>query len=122
MLNQVSRGRCTIEEVVSWMCDAPARTWDMVGKGRLEEGYDADLVLVDLNKTVEIRNEDQVSRCGWSPWHGYTVTGVPVQTWVMGRCVYAEGRVDPSVRGEEVIFDHARGGYWSTLDAAVGSG
>ncbi len=32
------------------MCDAPARVWDIVGKGRIEVGYDADLVLVDLER------------------------------------------------------------------------
>ncbi len=45
MLNEVNRGRCTLEQVVHWMCDAPARVWDIVGKGRIAEGYDADLVL-----------------------------------------------------------------------------
>jgi len=48
MLNEVNRGRCTIENVVHWMCDAPARVWDIVNKGRIAAGYDADLVLVDL--------------------------------------------------------------------------
>ena len=50
MLNEVNRGRCTLEQVVQWMCDAPARVWDIVGKGRIAVGYDADLVLVDLQQ------------------------------------------------------------------------
>ena len=33
MLNEVHNGRCTLEQVVHWMCDAPARVWDIVGKG-----------------------------------------------------------------------------------------
>ena len=33
MLNEVNRGRCTLEQVVHWMCDAPARVWDIIGKG-----------------------------------------------------------------------------------------
>ena len=57
MLNEVHRGRCTLEQVVHWMCDAPARVWDIVGKGRIAVGYDADLVLVDLERTAEVRNE-----------------------------------------------------------------
>ncbi|HIA20556.1 MAG TPA: dihydroorotase, partial [Planctomycetaceae bacterium] len=65
MLNQVNEGRCTLEQVVHWMCDSPARVWDIVNKGRIEVGYDADLVLVDLEKTAEIRNEEQQSKCGW---------------------------------------------------------
>jgi dihydroorotase len=116
MLNEVNRGRCTLEQVVRWMCDAPARVWDIVDKGRIEVGYDADLVLVDLNKTATIRNEEQETKCGWSPWHGVELTGWPVRTWVLGREVCREGRIDERVRGREAVFEHGRGGYWRTND------
>ncbi|HUG68078.1 MAG TPA: amidohydrolase family protein, partial [Pirellulaceae bacterium] len=115
MLNQVHQGRCTIEQVVQWMCDAPARVWDIVDKGRIAVGYDADLVLVDLNKTATIRNEEQETKSKWSPWHGETLTGWPVRTWVMGHEVFRQGIIDESRRGSEAIYDHARGGYWATV-------
>ncbi|MBI2479337.1 MAG: dihydroorotase [Planctomycetia bacterium] len=114
MLNQVHQGRCTIEQVVQWMCAAPARVWDIVDKGRIAVGYDADLVLVDLNKTATIRNEEQETKCKWSPWHGESLTGWPVRTWVMGHEVFRDGVIDESRRGGEAIYDHARGGYWAT--------
>ena len=114
LLNQVHEGRCSIEQVVHWMCDAPARVWDIVNKGRIEVGYDADLVLVDLKKTEEISNQAQQTKCGWSPWHGESLTGWPVQTWVMGHCVYSQGEFHTDRAGSEAIFDHARGGYWKT--------
>jgi dihydroorotase len=120
MLNEVHRGRCTLQEIVRWMCDAPARVWDIVGKGRIAVGYDADLVLVDLERTDEIRNERQVAKCGWSPWHGTRLTGWPVRTWVMGREVFHDGKfLAAGARrggsgGHEAVFDHARGGYWAT--------
>ncbi len=114
MLNEVNRGRCTLMHVVEWMCDAPARVWDMVGKGRIEPGYDADLVLVDMQRTAEIRNENQVTKCGWTPWHGTTLTGWPVRTWVMGQEVFRDGMFQENARGHEIQFDHARGGFWAT--------
>jgi dihydroorotase len=113
MLNQVHLGRCTVEQVVHWMSTAPARIWDIVGKGSIERGYDADLVLVDLQKTAEVRNEEQQTKCGWSPWHGSSLTGWPVRTWVLGHTVFAAGRFDESRCGIEAQFDHARGGYWA---------
>lgn len=113
MLNQVSQGRCSLEQVVAWMCDAPARVWDIVDKGRIQTGYDADLVLVDLNRTATIRNEEQVTKSGWSPWDGTTLTGWPVRTWVLGRTVFADGKIDAEARGSETRFDHDRGGYWA---------
>lgn len=114
MLDSVSRGACTLDQVVHWMCDAPARVWDMVGKGRIAPGYDADLVLVDLNKTQTICDEQQETKCRWSPWNGVTLTGWPVRTWVMGRTVFSDGQIDDSIRGSEIQFDHTRGGYWKT--------
>lgn len=114
MLNEVHAGHCTLEQVVHWMCDAPARVWDMRNKGRIAPGYDADLVLVDMQRTAEVRNEDQLTKCGWSPWHGVRLTGWPVRTWVMGHEVYRDGQLGSDRPGQEVQFDHARGGYWAT--------
>ena len=114
MLNEIHRGRCTLPQVVHWMCDAPARVWDVVGKGRIAVGYDADLVLVDLERVAEIRNEDQLTKCRWSPWHGERLTGWPVRTWVMGHEVYRDGQLRTDRMGREATFDHARGGYWAT--------
>ena len=113
MLDQVHRGRCSLEQVVHWMCDAPARVWDIVGKGRIEVGYDADLVLVDLKREATVRNDQQVTKCGWSPWDGVTLVGWPVRTWVRGHEVYVDGHFDETRRGTEAVFDHARGGYWA---------
>ena len=113
MLDAAHRGLCTLEQIVHWMCDAPARVWDIVNKGRIAEGCDADLVLVDLQKTATIRNEDQVTKSGWSPWHGVTLTGWPVRTWVMGRTVFHDGKIDANTRGDAARFDHTRSGYWA---------
>ncbi len=114
MLDSIHRGRCTLEQVVHWMCDAPARVWDMVGKGRIAPGYDADLVLVDLNLEQTIRNEEQETKSRWSPWDGTKLKGWPVRTWVLGQTVYDHGRFDDNIRGGEIQFDHDRGGYWKT--------
>jgi len=114
MLDSAHRGICTLEQVVQWMCDAPARVWDLVGKGRITPGYDADLVLVDLARFQTIRHSEQETKCRWSPWDGTTLTGWPVRTWVLGQTVFLNGRINDAVRGEEILFEHERGGYWKT--------
>ena len=114
MLNEVNRGRCSLADIARWMSDRPARIWDIVGKGRIAEGYDADLVLVDMSLDREVRNEDQLTKCGWSPWHGTSLQGWPVRTWVRGRTVFAAGRAETEPVGCAATFDHARGGYWAT--------
>jgi dihydroorotase len=114
MMHAVSEGRCTLRQVAAWMCEAPARVWNIVNKGWIEEGFDADLVLVDPELRHTIRDEDQVTRCGWSPWHGVELTGGPVMTWSLGRLVHDRGRLEAGIRGREAVFDHGRGGYWRT--------
>ncbi len=104
MLNEVSRGRFTLEQIVAWMCTNPARVWNVRNKGVIREGFDADLVLVDLNKTATVLNEQQETKCRWSPWHGTELTGWAVRTWVMGREVYRDGVIDGKVRGHEALF------------------
>jgi len=111
MLNQVQQGLCSLHQVVHWMCDAPAQIWDLVGKGRIAVGYDADLVLVDLERREQVLNDRQFTKCRWSPWHGQWLQGWPVATWVGGHCVYREGAVDESRCGSEAVFDHSLPGY-----------
>jgi dihydroorotase len=114
MLDAAHRGQCTLAQIAAWMCDAPARVWDLVDKGRIAAGYDADLVLVDLNRRATIRDAEQITKSRWSPWDGVTLTGWPVKTWVGGHLVFDGGKIDASHRGREAVFDHARGGYWNT--------
>ena len=108
MLNQVSQDNCSIEQVVKWMSSEPARVWGIDQKGRIEVGYDADLTLVDLQLTQTILNENQETKCGWSPWHGTELTGWPVATWVMGHQVFrlVEGKAefDRSQFGSEIEY------------------
>ena len=117
MLDQVVAGKCELTQVAAWMSDAPARVWDIVGKGRIEAGYDADLVLVDLQCQRTIDDARQHTKSRWSPWHGQTLTGWPVSTWISGQRVWDAGEgFDETFRGNKLHFDHSRGGYWNTPD------
>ncbi len=108
MLNEVNKRRCSIEQVVSWMCSAPARVWHMKNKGSIAVGNDADLVLIDMNLEQTIQNNQQQTKSKWSPWHGETLKGWPVATWVMGRKVFELNNGQPifdnSSFGSEIEF------------------
>ena len=108
MLNQVNQGKCTIEQVVKWMCSGPAEIWNMKRKGRIEVGYDADLTLVDMDLTQTVLNENQETKCGWTPWHGDDLTGWPIATWVMGKQVFqivdGKSSFDDSRLGAEIEY------------------
>ncbi|HYE57696.1 MAG TPA: amidohydrolase family protein, partial [Rhodothermales bacterium] len=104
MLDAVNHGRCTLEEIVRWTSAGPAAAWGLAGKGQIAEGFDADLVLVDLDETRTVRDSEQVTKAGWSPWDGVALTGWPVGTLVAGQRVYWCGRFDEAVRGREAVF------------------
>ena len=108
MLNQVAQQKCTIEQVVKWMCSRPAEIWNMKNKGRIEVGYDADLTLVDMDLTQTVLNENQETKCGWTPWHGDDLTAWPIATWVMGKQVFkmvdGKSQFDASRLGAEIQY------------------
>lgn len=102
MLDQASKGRCSVQQVVAWMCENPAALYGAEGKGRLVPGADADIVLVDLKKTKKVGADGHQSKVKWSPFDGVPLTGWPVSTFVGGRGVFREGSLDLSARGSEV--------------------
>jgi dihydroorotase len=92
-LTAALEGKVPLERVVEACSTAPARLFKLDKKGEIRPGFDADLVLVDLEKEYEIRDEDVLSLVGWSPYAGRKVKGKPVRTIVRGRTVYKDGKV-----------------------------
>jgi dihydroorotase len=84
MLTHTTTGRCSIEDVARWMSAGPADIYGMIGKGRLEVGMDADLVLVDMHTQRTIQDSDTWTRVGWTPLAGRQLTGWPMLTVVDG--------------------------------------
>lgn len=93
LLDAARAGRLTLERVVEVTATAPARIFGLAAKGRLEVGCDADIAIVDLDQTFEIRDEDVLSKIGWTPYAGRMVTGSVRTTIVRGRTVFADGAV-----------------------------
>ncbi len=105
MLTQAMAGKCTIQQVSNWMSTAVAKAYKIPNKGKIEVGYDADLVLVDLENYYPVLREKVLSKCGWSPFEGWELTGWPEYTLVGGKVVYGNGEVNTKVRGQALRFD-----------------
>ncbi len=105
MLTQAAQGRCTVAQVAHWMSTAVAKAYRIPHKGAIAPGYDADLVLVDLQNYHALTRAEVLSKCGWSPFEGWNLTGWPVITIVGGQVVYEQGKVKTDVRGQALRFD-----------------
>lgn len=104
-LDLVNRGKVSLLDLAKWMCEGPAVTYNIPRKGRLEVGYDGDVVLVDMAETRTIKREDIFARCGWSPWEGWVVQGWPVMTIILGAPVFRDGAIIEGVHGSELTFN-----------------
>lgn len=104
MLTQAMQGRCTVAQVSHWMSTAVANAYGIVGKGAIAPGYDADLVLVDLENYHPVLREELQTKCGWSPFEGWSLTGWPAVTIVGGQVVYERGQFNEQVRGRALAF------------------
>jgi dihydroorotase len=105
MLTQAMQGRCTVAQVAHWMSTAVAQGYGIPRKGAIAPGYDADLVLVDLQTYRPVLREKLLTKCGWSPFEGWNLTGWPVITIVNGQVVYNRGKLNTAVRGKALTFD-----------------
>lgn len=79
--------------VVRTMCTNPARTFGLAGKGTLDPGTDADIVLFDPTDTYTISAADNASVADYSIYDGREVTGRVIRTYLRGEPVASEGDV-----------------------------
>jgi dihydroorotase len=104
LLDHLAAGRLTLERIVDLTSAGPQRIYNIAGKGRIAVGYDADLVLVDLETRRVIRNKWIASRCGWTAFDGREVKGWPKATILRGSFVMREDELIGEPIGQPVRF------------------
>jgi len=105
MLEMVKQGIFSYELLVEKMCHNPALLFQIEKRGFIREGYKADLVLVNPNDSWEVKTDNILYKCGWSPFEGTTFSHKVVHTLINGQLAYTNGKVDNTVRGERLSFD-----------------
>ncbi len=104
LLDHCAKGQLTLERVVDLTSAGAQRIFNIAGKGRIAQGYDADFTVVDLKAEREITGDWLASKCGWSPFEGKTVTGWPRATIIRGRVVVRDDELQGPASGKPVRF------------------
>ena len=108
MLTHAKEGKCSISDIVKWMCAGPAKVYGIKNKGSLIEGFDGDLTLVDLENHRIIQDSDTWTRVGWTPYDGMELTGWPMYTIVDGNVVHKRDS-GGALRGSSVALAGSTG-------------
>lgn len=104
MLELALQGVLTMEQVVRLMCHQPAELFQIQKRGFIREGYQADLVLVKPAVEWTLKQEDILSKCGWSPLEGHTFHHQIEYTFCNGIKVYQQGKVLEGSHGQSLRF------------------
>ncbi len=96
----VKAGHIDMGQLVKLMSENPARILGL-NKGRLQSGYDGDVVLVDLEKEMEINGDDFVSKGKNTPFSGMKVKGEILMTIRGGSIKYLTKEC-----GKERLYDN----------------
>lgn len=94
MLDAVNKGEISLQRTVDMVAHIPAEKFGLEGiKGAITVGADADFVIADMNASWTITNDDVLSKIGWTPYDGRTISARIERTIVRGTDVYADGQV-----------------------------
>ena len=105
MLEFYHENKISLEKIVEKMCHNPSICFQIKDRGFIKQGYYADLVLLDLNSPWEVKKENILYKCGWSPFEGEIFRSKITHTIVNGHLVFYNGKFDESKKGKRLKFD-----------------
>ena len=94
-----------IEVAIDRACHAPADCFQIRDRGYLDEGYFADLVIVDPERKWTVRPQSLLYHCGWSPLTGREMQGRIETTFVNGEIAWDGQRIHERQVGMRLEFD-----------------
>jgi dihydroorotase len=93
MLTMVNRGKLSLGRLISLLSTNPANLFGLSSKGKLREGADGDVILLDLKMKGKIDPNKFFSKAHYSPFEGWKTQGAVHTTIVNGSLVYSDGEI-----------------------------
>ncbi len=108
LFDLVATKAISLELLVDRACHASADLFGVTDRGYVREGYFADLVIVDPNKSYRVQPSNIIYKCGWSPFEGHEFSSNIDTTIVNGRVVFSDGKLSGEIAGQQLEFTRAR--------------
>ena len=104
MLTAYNEGKIKLPVIQKLMCENPAEIMKIVRRGKLKEGYYADVIIVDTEKEWIAGVDDTLeSKCGWTPYENWKLKGKNIMTIVNGEIVYEKGKINENAKKGKAI-------------------
>lgn len=108
MLEFFFQGKISLEKIVEKMCHHVADAYTIKNRGYIREGYFADLVFIDLNKSWTVNPANILYKCKWSPFENQKFQSTIVKTMINGNVVYDNGIFNEHNKGMRLQFSKFR--------------
>lgn len=105
MFESFHDGKISVEKIVEKMAHNPAVVFKIENRGFIQEGFVADLVIVDPNSNWRVSKENLLYKCGWSPFEGQNFKSKITHTFVNGNLVFENDLVNQKPMGERLLFN-----------------
>ena len=105
MFEAYHQGKISIEKIVEKMCHNPAKIFKIEKRGFIKVGYYADLVIINAGLPWNVKKENILYKCGWSPFEGYNFKSRISHTFVNGQLVYQNFKVKNIRAGMRMLFN-----------------
>ena len=108
LLELYHENKISLPQIVQKTSHNVSEIYKMQNRGYISEGYQADLVLLNLNKPWTATVENTLYKCKWSPLEGYQFKSQITHTFVNGNLVFEKGNFDETSKGMRLKFSKYR--------------
>ncbi|HBI01548.1 MAG TPA: dihydroorotase [Flavobacterium sp.] len=105
MFEAYHQGKISVEKIVEKMAHNPAKIFKIENRGFIKEGFYADLVLINPAMPWNVKKENILYKCGWSPLEGTNFKSRITHTFVNGELVYQNSKVNDTKAGMRLLFN-----------------
>ena len=103
MIELFKQGHYSLGEVISYMSHKVADRFSIQDRGYIREGYKADFMMFDLEKTTSVSNKTEKTKCGWTPFDGCTFNSSVLGTIINGKPIVVNGKLTAENSSAEQI-------------------